>query len=166
MATDREYLKRQQAGMLNTSGTTSDAVTVRSAVNAAHSRTHHIQKTGTENAATNVAETVGLVIARQAQLASAKYLTGTNVANDSSNYVVITLSKRTSAGASQTTVASYNTHTSAQNQITLNVPAAFSLVTNTDSVIAAGSILTYTVNKYGSGQAVAVGVLAVDLEET
>lgn len=161
MATDRVYLKNQQSGMLQTTGA-SNAI---SEVSAAHSRTHHIQKTGTENAATNVAETVGLVLNRKVQISSVKLLTGTNVTNDTSNYAVITLSKRTSAGATQTTVATYNTHTNAQGAITLNVPASFSVVANSDSVVAAGSILTYTITKAGSGQAVAFSVLAVDVEE-
>ncbi len=161
MATDREYLKQQQAGMLNTTG----AVNARPEVNSAHSRTFHIQKVGTENAATNVAETVALVVARKAQLSSAKYLTGTNVANDATDYSVVTLYKRTSAGASQTTVATYNTATAAQGAIVLQVPASFSAVTNADATIAAGSILTYAVKKYGAGKLVDVGVIAVDLEE-
>ena len=161
MATDREFLKQQQAGMLNTTG----AANARVEVNSSHTRCHHIQKTGTENAATNVAETVALVVNRKANLSTLKFLTGTNVANDSSNYVFITVSKRTSAGASQTTIAYWNTHTSADNQITANVPASFNVVPNTDATIAAGSIITYTIGKFGSGQAVAFGVMAVDLEE-
>lgn len=158
MATDREYLKAQQAGALNTTG----ASTPRSEVNQAHSRTFHIQKTGTENAATNVAETFAIVVPRKSHVNSVKYLTGTNTAADTTDYALISLYKGTSA----TVVATYNTHTSAQGAITEKVAAAFSL-SSTDSALTldAGSVLSFGIGKYGNGKAIAAGVIAVDLEE-
>jgi hypothetical protein len=48
---------------------------------------------------------------------------------------------------------------------TAKTPASFSLVSNSDVVIAAGTPISYEVKKYGAGKAVDVGVIAVDLEE-
>lgn len=164
--TDIEYMKQQEAGQLNTSGSASNSASIRSTVNGVFSRCHPFAKTGAENAATNVAETPMYVVPRTSVLNSVKYITGTNVANDSTDYVVITISKRDAAtGLTQTTLATWNTHTSAQNAITQNIPASFSLVTNSDATIAAGSSLAYTIGKYGSGKAVAAGSIVFDLQE-
>lgn len=161
--TDRELLKQQQAGQLATAGTGASDATLE--ITKAHTRTYHIQKTGTENAATNVAETYALVVNRKSVFKSAKFLTGTGSTQDASNYARLEISKRDGAGGSQVNVASYNTHNSGQGTITAAVPASFSVVANADATIAAGSVLTYTIGKLGSGVAISTGVVAVDLEE-
>lgn len=159
MATDRVLIKTAQAGQFN-----SVAVNAADAVNAMHSRVYQCHKSGTENAATNVAETGLAVIERKAQLKTVKYVTGTNVAHNATDYVLVTIKKRTAGGAA-TTVATWNTHTSAQGAITQWSPASFSVVTSSDAVIAADDALTYTVAKYGDGKELAIGVFAVDVEE-
>lgn len=159
--TDREYLKMQQAGALNTSGAT-NAVT---AVASAHTRTIHILKTGTENAATNVAEWFGGVVTRKSKVKGVYYTSATAIANDTSDYVVI----KAFQGTSATLLGSWNSHTSAQGATTAKTPASFSLVTNSDLVISANSAspvsVSFEVKKYGNGKVVDVGVIAVDLEE-
>jgi hypothetical protein len=155
--TDREILKMQQAGALGTSGAT-NAV---DAVAKSHTKTIHILKTGTENAATNVAEWFAGVVNRKSRTSSIKYLSATAVANDTTDYVVLKVFQGTGA----TLIGSYNSHTSAQGATTAKTPASFSLVSNSDVVIAAGTPISYEVKKYGAGKAVDVGVIAVDLEE-
>jgi hypothetical protein len=159
MATDREILKNQQLGAL----VTTDASSPRTAIEDTHRHSRDFMKTGTENAATNVASTLMFTVKRKSKTRAVNYLTGTNVASNASNYVVITVQKQT-AGASATTVATYNTAPSAQGAITTNIPAAFSVVTNTDGTLAADDTLHYIVEKYGTGQAVAIGTFTFDGE--
>jgi hypothetical protein len=158
--TDREIVKERQVGQLQGYGLAAAPLT---AVQAIHSRTRDFAKVGTENAATNVAETVMFVTKRKARVKSVGYVTGTNVATDNTDYVVFTISKRT--GATATTVATFNTHGGAQGAITQYVAAAFSVVSNSDSTLAADDILTYTITKVASGKALAIGTICVDLEE-
>lgn len=156
--TDRQYLKAQQAGTLATSGAT-NAV---GEVSNAHSRTVNILKIGTENAATNVAEYFAAYVNRKSNVRSVNFMTATNVANDSTDYSVISVYQ----GASATLVASWNTHTSAQGKITQKVVAPLVLSsTAANLAVAAGTSLSYDVKKYGAGKAVDVGVIAIDLEE-
>lgn len=156
--TDRQYLKAQQAGALTTSGAT-NAV---GEVSNAHSRTVQILKTGTENAATNVAEYFAAYVKRKANVRSVDFMSATSVANDSTNYAVISVYQ----GASATVVASWNTHTSAQGAITGKAVASMPLSsTAANLAVAANTSLSYGIKKYGSGQLVDVGVIAVDLEE-
>ncbi len=164
--TDREIRKLQEAGQLTTgnaaSGLTGSAATEVAKI---HSRHHHFMKTGAENATTNVAETLAFNVRLKSKLSSLHYLTGTNVAADGTNYAVITAYKRT-AGGSAVAIASYNTHTNAQGAITLNVPAAFSVVANSDSTLAAGDTVHYAIVKSGAGGAtVAIGTFSFLFEE-
>jgi hypothetical protein len=159
--TDREHIKKQQAGSFDSLGLSDrDA-----AVAALHTRSHHIFKSGTENAATNVAETAGFVLNRKAKVTSIKLLTATTVANDASDYDKIYVYKRTSAGASQTLLGSWNTATAAQGAITANIPAELDLVDNSDLVVDAGSVITYHVGKFSSGKVLALATITVDTEE-
>lgn len=159
--TDRVIFKKQQVGSLGTAG----ASNALGEIAEVHTRAHSIPKTGTENAATNVAETALAVVRRKAQCQGFKYSTGTNVASNATNYLVVTISKRDGAGGAAVTLATYNTHPSAQGAITQWQPAAFSVVANADATIAAGSLLTYTVGKQGTGQLLDVGVFTPVLEE-
>lgn len=158
--TDREIIKERQVGQAQSYGL---AGAPKDAVAAAHSHTRDFAKVGTENAATNVAETLMYVVNRKGLTKTVKYLTGTNVATDNTDYVVFKVSKST-AGAASVQVASYNTHGGAQGAMTANIPASFSVVSNADAVIAASDTLHYTVTKVGAGKAVAIGTISVDIE--
>lgn len=166
MATDRQYMKLQQAGALQTTGAT-NAI---GEVGKAHSRPYPMVKAGTENAATNVAQTFLCVLNRKSQFGlgsngTVKFITGSTVTKDTSNYAVTKVFKLDSAGANSTLVASWNTHNSAQGTITANVPASLSVVANADATVDAGSSLYYTIDKIGTGVQIAVGVFLVDPEE-
>jgi hypothetical protein len=126
-------------------------------------RTIRILKTGTENAATNVAETIGGTVFRAAKVKAVKLLTGTNVAGDNTDYLVITVSKRT--GATKTTIATCNTHLGAQGDITQFVPESFSLVAAAQN-LAVNDVITYEITKAASGkQLAALSEIAVDIQE-
>lgn len=161
--TDREILKFQQKGALATAPGITNAA---DAVNSAHTRAYVITKYGTENAATNVSETPGFVVNRKARVKTAKFLTNTTIANVATDYDVIYLYKRTSAGASQTLLGSWNTSAAAVGgAITAHVPASLTLVDNTDLDIDAGAIVTYLIGKFGAGKLVADATITVDCEE-
>lgn len=162
MATDREILKNQQLGALTTAPAVSSP---RTAIASAHTRSRDFPKVGTENAETNVAVTVMYSVRRKCRLAGFTYLTGTTTASDNSDYAVITISKQT-AGASNTTIATFNTHGGAQGAITANVPASFSVVANADCILAAGDSVHYKVTKHSAtGKVIAIGTLTGDYEE-
>lgn len=162
MATDRAIVKERQAGQAEAYGLAAQAT--KNVVADMHRRVLQVTKSGTENAATAVSETAAGVVPRKSRVVSIKWLGGT-VANDATDYVKITAYKRTSAGASQTALGSWNSATAAQGAITAQAPASLSLVSNSDIEIDAGSSLTYAITKAGAGKDVGVGLLAFDLEE-
>lgn len=160
MPSDRQILKNQQAGALASSG----AVDPNGEIVSYHTRANHIFKSGTENAATNVAETAGFRVRNKSTVKNIHLTTGTNVSNDATNYLRVYVYKRSSTGGSQTLLGSWNTATAAQGAITQWTPASFSLVNNTDLDVDAGSCITYHVGKFGSGQTLALATITVELE--
>lgn len=162
MPTDREYLKYQQAGALTSSGA-SNAI---AEVGQAHSRTRSAMLTSSANAATNVSETPAIVLNRKSKTKSVKLtIPTTNVAANGTDYAVVKVYARDNAGANQVTLATYNTHSSANGALTLRVPAAFTLDT-TNVTVNANSLITYEVLKYGSGKALdQYSMLDFDFEE-
>ncbi len=159
MATDREILKLQQIGSL----TTTDCTDARATVAAANSTTRSFLKTGTENAATNVAETLMFSV-RNKSKPTVYFTTPTNVAADNTNYLIFKINKKT-AGATSVLVASWNTHGGAQGAMTTHIPAAFVNVANADAIIAAGDTLHYLITKAtATGELVDIGTIDVVLE--
>jgi hypothetical protein len=161
MATDREIIKERDAGRAGTYGLAGKATDEVAKMNR---RSFNFTKVGTENAETNVATTVMFTVRRKTKASEILYLTGTTTASDNTDYVKITVSKLT-AGAGLTTVATYNTHGGAQGAITANVPASFSVLSNSDGTFAAGDSVHYGITKHGAGKVVAIGTFTVDGEE-
>ncbi len=161
--TDREIIKQRQAGQAGSYNLAGSAV---DAVAAMHTHSRDCAKTGTENAATNVAETVMFVSNRKGQTKTVKYLNGTNVAANTTDYMVMTVAKST-AGAASTPIATYNTAaTAVGGAITKWIPASFIVSPNADSVVAVGDVVTYKILKYGAGQVADPGAFTVDIEAT
>lgn len=165
--TDRTRIKNQQKGEYLTAAGMVDG---NGAVNAMHTRQRDFQKRGTENAATNVAEVVCVAdVARKSKLRKASIAVTTNITGDNTNYAIIKFFKRTSG--TSTLIASWNTHGGAQSSLTTNVSGhcdntTNGLVVNSDAEIAAGSQITYSIGKLGSGQLVDIGTcFSFDLEE-
>ena len=168
--TDRTIAKKLFAGTMVPAVT--DAPTLASDRD---SDTRDITKTGSENAATNVAETFTTTVFRKVRPRAISILTGTNIASDNTNYVVISFFKRENSGAgAQTLLGSWNTHGAAQKGITLGVPAVIDKTTgfvdNSDMVISAShsapAVISYSIGKLGSGQSVAqYTTFSIDFEE-
>lgn len=165
--TDRQLLKMQQAGALGTTG----ASTPIAEIGRAHSFPHSVPKSGTENAATNVAETPLCTVnfkgfVGTGGVGTIKFMTNATATQDTSNYAVITVLKRTAGGAA-VTVASWNTHNSAQGTITAWTPATLVAATansGADATIAAGDALSYTITKAASGVQIQPGVFTIQPE--
>lgn len=165
MATDRTIRKQQEAGVLNSpaSSTANSLATIA----AIHTRSLSWTKSGSENSSNNVAETAMFVVNRAAVVKSVKLLTNSGVANASADGFVVTVAKRTGAGAA-VTVATWNTDsaTGAQGTITAFVAASLSVVTSSDSTLAAGDVLTFKCAKYGVGKLLdSPAAVVVDVEE-
>lgn len=163
MATDRSIFKTKQVGELNSLA--SSSANALATVTAAHSRPYNWTKAGTENSSNNVGESSMFTVLRAGIVKSAKLTTNTAVAANATNGFVITVAKRT-AGAAAVPVATYNNDTAAQGAITAYSPASFSVVTSSDSTVAAGDVLTFKCIKFGTGSLLDAGsAMTVDIEE-
>lgn len=163
-ATDRARLKQLHRGQFVTNNSASDPL---GEVAEFHKRQRDVRKLGTENAATNMAETPALYVKRKSILRQLIGLVSANAATNNTNYAVINFYKRLgSNGGSQTLLASWNTHGGGQGTLTANLPGTFSLASSSNCVIAAGSVITYEVIKTSSGVAIpSDSVFVLDLEE-
>lgn len=163
MATDRAIHKLQEAGAL--SSVASSTPNALATISAAHSRPYIWTKAGAENSSNNVGESSMFTVLRAGVVKAAKLATNTAVAANATNGFVITLAKRTAGGAA-VPVATYNNDTAAQGAITAYAPATFSVVTSSDSVVAAGDVVTFKCIKFGTGSLLDAGsCVTVDIEE-
>jgi hypothetical protein len=165
MATDRELLKTVQTGHALSAGL-SDA---RGEVQKSHRRTIRWRKaTADGNAGDNTAEFSLAYLPRACKLVSAKWTTDANVTAANATCVNLFVAKRDGAGGAASNVASVNTATSAgggTGNLVLFVPADVPRIAANADSIAAGSVLTFTINKTSTGTVLQAGELAVDLEE-
>lgn len=163
-ATDRARLKQLHRGQFVTNNSATDPL---GEVAEFHKRQRDVVKLGTENAATNMAETPCFHVNRKSILRRVNGLPAATVTGNASNYAVVNVYKRLgSNGGSQTLLASWNSHTSAQSTMTINLSNNFSLAAAANTVIAAGSVVTYEVLKFGTGVAINADTkLTFDLEE-
>jgi hypothetical protein len=164
MATDRALSKQMQAGALSSVASANNAT---SEIARQHSRAYPWVKYGAENSSNNVVETTMFTVARAGVVKSVKLVANTSVAANATNGFVITVAKRT-AGGSAVTVATWNTDTNAaaQGAITAFAPASLSVVTSSDSTLAAADVLTFKCIKFGAGLLLDGGAaVVVDVEE-
>ena len=160
--TDRDKIKKQQEGDYVTTAGISDAA---GEVVKMHSRPYVIARTGSENAATNVAETPGCTIFRKSRIRDIRISSQDAVANDASHYDKVYVYKYTSAGGSKTLIGSWNTATAAQGAITAFASHSLDLVASEVDEVDANSTITYHVGKTGNGQALNEFALSIDAEE-
>lgn len=85
------------------------------------------------------------------------------IAAHASNTATLTVSKRDGAGGSATPIAAYTSNT-AGGDVTQWVPKALT-VTEADSVVPAGGILTFKIAKASSGVVVPAGEIEVVVDE-
>lgn len=153
--TDREKIKNQQEGVYLTAQNISSA---KDAVDAMHCRPFGpFLKTGSENAATNVAESPMGFVPHKSRLKKLGIQVAANIAADGTDYTLFKFYKRWNG--TSTLIASWNTHTNAQGALTTASPGIISslatgLVTNSDADIPADYGLTYEILKFGAGKAV------------
>lgn len=102
-----------------------------------------------------------------AQIMSVRFVPADALTAHNTNYKTITVSSRTSAGASATTVASVNTKTSggggtgdwtAFSPVTVTLTAA-------NAILPAGGMLTVKYLKSGNGVVIPAGVFVVEYKE-
>lgn len=148
MATDREYLKMQQAGALATSG----AASPRAAVEQAHEATFVFL-----NVAGSPLAEIGYYMPKACRVKSVVALPAASLATAAANYVTGTVAKRDGAGGGATTIASFNTASSGGAALTAMVPTSCALVAGTTE-IAAGGVLTYALVDNATTTEVAVAV--------
>jgi len=160
--TDREIIKEREAGTAQSFGL---AGTPKAAVAAKHTRAYVGVKTGTENAATGVAETAMFVVDRKSIAKTVKFINGTNIAASTSDWTYLVVGKST-AGAASTVFATWNTGaTAVGGAVTKWIPASFIVSPNADATIAAGDVITYTITKGGAGKLIDPGPFQLDAEE-
>lgn len=133
MPTDRDILKLQQVGSLQTSG----AVSPRSAVSEAHESTFVFS-----NAAGSPLAEVGITMPKACRVKSIRALSGATLATAAANYVTGTVAKRDALGANLTTIGSFTTNSTGGAALTAFVPTTAALVAGTID-IAAGAVLTF-----------------------
>lgn len=114
-------------------------------------------------AATTTAETTFGVARLGTRLLSAYYQPAAALTADNTNYATITVSKRTSAGGTKTTIASVaTTIAGGTGNWTAWAPVPITLsATTADLTIAAGSSITYEIAKAGTGVQLPAGTVVL-----
>lgn len=165
MATDRALLKKAQVGHVLSAGLTA----AETEVNQAHRRTVRWRKAAADgNAGDNTAEFTLAYLPRAYKLVTAKWTTDVNVAAANATCVNLIVAKRDGAGGTASNVAVVNTANAnggGTGSLVLFVPADVTRIAANADSIAAGSVLTFTINKTSTGTVLQAGELAVDLEE-
>lgn len=161
MSTDRTKIKVQQEGEYLTAeaasaGSIAGMSNAKIAIAAMHSRLQNALKTGSENAATNVAETQCGFVPFKSKISKIGISVTSNVASDNTDYTVVKFFGR--FNGTSTLIGSWNTHGGGQGALTTAGPgviatAAGGLVTNANGTMVENSGLTYTIEKYGAGKA-------------
>lgn len=148
MATDRQYLKEQQAGALGTTGASAAITEI--------GKVHEEDFVFLNVAGSPLAE-IGYVMNKACRVKSVKALPAASLSTAASNYVTGTVAKRDGAGGGATTIASFTTNSSGGAALTAFVPTSCSIVAGT-AEIAAGGVLTYALVDNATTTEVAVAV--------
>ncbi len=162
MATDRSIVKLRREGTNSAFGLASDP----SVVTADQDRRQRdFIKTGSENAATNVAEATCFSVLRKSKLKAVSFLEVANITASNTDYTVIKVYWR--GGETATLLASYNTSGTGQGAVTRFVPATFNInVTSDNHILAANSVVSYELVKGGNGKAISANTpISFDFEE-
>lgn len=157
MPTDRAYLKQQHAAQLGTT----PATDAKGTVDALHSDVFVFDKASADAmASTTTSETgTGIYIPAAATLLSVTFVpVSGGLTADASNYATVTVSTRDSAGGTLTTVATLTTTIASSGNLTQHAGKALVLST---PAIAAGSTITFSIAKTGTGVVVPSGRFSV-----
>lgn len=160
--TDRELLKQQESGALGTLGATNPIDTV----GQAHATTFTFSKASDDGmASTTTSETfTGIYIPYKCKIRNVYYVATTGgITADNTNFATVTVSKRDSAGANLTTVATLTTTITSSGNITQGAGKAL-VLTAANIVCTAGSTITFSIAKAASGVVVRAGSFTVEVE--
>lgn len=118
-------------------------------------------------ASTTTAETDCNQLVRYAGRLKTLYIvcTGAALTADAANFATITVSKRDSAGANLTTLATLTTTIASSGNLAQRAPVAF-VLTDANVDIAALSTLTFSIAKTGTGVVVPVSFFVAVVEDT
>lgn len=160
--TDRQIIKKAQAGEAVALGCTDPIGEV---ANANSSQFVFAKGADDAMASTTTAETfTGIYFARACRLKSIVYSATTGgVTADNTNFATVTVSKRDSAGANLTTIATLTTTITSSGNLSQGVGKALVLTASAVN-ITAGSTVTYSVAKAGSGVVLRAANFTVEVE--
>jgi len=160
--TDRQLLKQAEAGVLTPMG----VVDALGTAGFANTEIFVYSKAAADGAATTTAETDLNVPAPRVCILRAVRLTpqGSSVVADPTNNAVITITKRDATGLNPLTVATLTTNVAGIGAtLAQRATAAFVLV-GAQTRITAGSSLTFTIAKNGTGVVIPIAMIGLDLE--
>ena len=159
MATDRELLKKAQAGHVGSAGL-SDPKTEVGKAN--RFRVTYRKGSADTNAADNTAELCFGRLDVKAKLVEAKYTADANVAASNANAITLIVAVRDGAGGSAANIATVNTANAnggGTGSLVLFQPVTITRVAANADSCAAGSVCTLTITKANSGVVLAAGLL-------
>lgn len=160
--TDRQLIKKAESGNAVSLGL-ADPI---GEVGNTHAAQFNFSKAADDGtAATTTAETfTGLYFPRACRLKSVTYVATTGgVTADATNFATVTVSKRDSAGATPTTIATLTTTVASSGTITQGAGKALVLAGSAAN-ITAGSTVTFSVAKSGTGVVLRAGMFTVEVE--
>ncbi len=159
--TDRQLYKRAVVGLLASMGLV-DAIAL--SAQASSDFFSFVKAADDGAASTTTAEThTNIYLKRACILKSVAYVATTGgITADNTNNATVTLSKRDSAGANLTTVATLTTNTTLGNIV--QYAAVQMTLTAANVAVTAGSTLTYSVAKGGTGVVLRAGVFTAEVE--
>lgn len=161
--TDRQLVKRALVGLCSAMGLT-DAITT---VGNAHSEFFVFQKAAADGmASTATSETdLNIYLKRACILRSVTWTPqGGAVTNDNTNNFTATFSKRDSTGGNLTTVATLTNSITTYGASIAQRASAAAVLTAANVAITAGSTLTFSIAKNGSGVVVPISLFTFEVE--
>lgn len=161
--TDRKKIKDQQKGEFLTAAGISDA---KGEVENMHKRSFFTNRAYAANDTAAFTQQLATSV-RKTRVKAIKIDSIAAITGNATNYQLFTFSSRLSNGDAGVTLGTWNTNTSAQSTIAANVTASVTVVTNADSILAAGTKVYVAMAPTAAGWNVAYpGVsFTVDLEE-
>jgi hypothetical protein len=159
MPTDRALLKQQQTAALGTTLAAASFATV----DLLHADPLVFDKAAADAlASTTTAETgTGIYVPAAARILSVTFVpTSGGVTADNTNFATVTVSTRDSAGATLATVATLTTTITSSGNLTQYAGKAL-VLTAANQLVSAGSTVTFSIAKSGTGVIVPAGRVTV-----
>lgn len=161
--TDRQLVKRALVGLL-AGMNLSDAIAAAAQVNSDYFVFSKAAADGMASTATTETD-CNIFLKRACIIKSVAWIpTGAAVTNDNTNNFTLTVSKRDAGGANLTTIATLTNTVTAYGATAAQRAAQQAVLTAANVAVVAGSTLTYSIAKNGSGVVVPVSMFVVEVE--